>query len=238
MIRLNYHFCQEKFYHILDLFNRLNKTSNVKFCQLAISFDNSKEPREKEDELNQAASGSILVKKDLIGCDVKYHCSQAKFLEDIYVYPQVFVRVIGDKGGKVGQNVLYALEKRELLEEQQLKLCFKSIDLILLSTYQSITEQKDLQGLKWYCQLSIKIYILLEVTGQAKVILKYVQCLEVYEVFYSSKIFFRGGETQEVGALVWKSDIKIVKKELDEFDRDIILKEDIKTDMHLFKQIK
>lgn len=99
-------------------------------------------------------------------------------------------------------------------------------------------ERKDLQGLKWCCLLSVKVYVNLKLANDAKVRLKYAQRLQVFKMLYSFKLLFGGSKTQGVDVLAQKSYVKIVKKGLDWLDKDIILEEDVKKNMQLLDQVR
>lgn len=98
-----------------DFFDNPDKTGNLKFRWLVFLFSSGEDPKEKKDGLNQATGASRFVKKILIGRDVKYYHSKAKFLGGVQIYPQGLIRIMVAKSRKLGQGVLYGLEKGQLL---------------------------------------------------------------------------------------------------------------------------
>lgn len=140
MICLNYHLCLGRLYQMPNLLDNLNKTGNLKVGWLVVFFSNNKEFKKKKEGLHQAANRPTSMNKVFIGYDIMYYCLKTKFLGGFQVYLQDLVQVVMNKSRKVGQGVLYILEKSYLLEKWQFKLCFRSIDLILLATYWSVTK--------------------------------------------------------------------------------------------------
>lgn len=57
-------------------------------------------------------------------------------------------------------------------------------------------------------------------------------------MFYSSKLFFRGGEASKVNLLAQKPDVGVIKEGLGRLDRGLIFEKDIKKNAQLVKQVR
>lgn len=62
-------------------------------------------------------------------------------------------------------------------------------------------QERDLESMKRSGQLSVKVNIVAEVAGQPEVVFERTQYLGIGEMLYSFKLFFQGGEAQEINLL-------------------------------------
>lgn len=105
----------ERIYQLSNLLDNLDKIDKFEFRWLIAPLNSNEESREEKNKLNQGTSRLMSIDKVLVGYGMKHYYSKAKLFEDIQIYLQAFVRVVVYKNRKVGQSVLYALEKYQFL---------------------------------------------------------------------------------------------------------------------------
>lgn len=125
---------------MFDFFDHPNKTCDLDFYQQIVFLYDDEESREEEDWLNGTATWLTFVRQGFISSDIKNHYSKTKFLKGIQVYPQCFIGVVIDKGGKVAQGFLNTLEKNKFLGRWHSELCLGGIGSMLLAAYWGVTE--------------------------------------------------------------------------------------------------
>lgn len=116
MIYLDNNFYIKKFNQIFDFFNNPNETCNFKFYQPIIFFCRSEKFKEEENRLERTIAWLMLIRQGFVSNYIKYYYSKAKVFRDIQVYLQCLIQIVVDKNGRVAQNILNILEKKQVFE--------------------------------------------------------------------------------------------------------------------------
>lgn len=125
-----------------EFLNNLYKAYNFQLYQPVVFFDSSQEPKNKKDWLYRITVRPLSLKKLVISRNMKYYYSQAKFIEDIQVYPQGFVKVELNKRRNIAKDIPNVLEKSKFLEDQQPKFCIQDIGSMSQAAYWSLQRKK------------------------------------------------------------------------------------------------